>query len=117
MPDVAKNLEIEKTMALSINSSHEPYHILCKSHIVEKLDRPNLCVLGKLEKDIKLRDKFEYVNPALKPYFWGKDAIVESGIYALLKLVTYNKCANSCSLADEFDNIVDREGKLKHMSL
>ena len=52
------------------------------------------------------------MNPALKPYFWGKDAIVESGIYALLKLVTYNKCANSYSLADEFDNIVDREGKL-----
>ena len=73
--------------------------------------------MNKLEKDIKLRDKFESVNPALKPYFWGKDAIFESGIYALLKLVTYNKSANSCSLADKFDYNVEREGKMKHMSL
>ena len=26
---VAKNLEIEKTVPEMINSSHEPYHILC----------------------------------------------------------------------------------------
>ena len=74
-------------------------------------------MLGKLEKEIKLRDKFESVNPSLKPYFRGKDAIVEAGIYALLKLVTYNKSANSCSLADEFDYIVEREGKVKQMCL
>ena len=36
---VAKNLEIEKTVPKIINSAHEPYHILCKSHTVEKLDR------------------------------------------------------------------------------
>ena len=35
----------------------------------------------------------------------------------MLKLVTYDKSANSCSLADEFDYIVEREGKMKHMSL
>ena len=34
----------------------------------------------------------------MKPYFWGKDANVESGIYALVKFVTYNKSAHSCSL-------------------
>ena len=82
-----------------------------------KLDRSNLSVLNELEKDIKLRGKFESVNPALKPYFRGKDAIFESGIYALLNLVTYNKSANSCSLADELDYIVESEGKVKHMSL
>ena len=71
-----------------------------------KLDRSHLSVLNELEKDIKLRGKFESVNPALKPYFRGKDAIFESGIYALLNLVTYNKSANSCSLADELDYIV-----------
>ena len=44
-------------------------------------------------------------------------AIVESEIIALLKLVAYDKSANSCSLADEFDYIVERVGKIKHMSL
>ena len=88
-----------------------------KSHTVEKLDRSNLPVLNKLEKDIKLRDKFEYVNSAVKSYFRGKDAIAESGIYALLKLITYNKSANSCSFADKFDYIVEREGQVKHISL
>lgn len=59
-----------------------------KKFTVEKLERAYLSVLNKLEKWIKLRDKFEFVNPALKSYFRCKDAIVESGIYALLKLVT-----------------------------
>ena len=75
----------------------------------------NLSVLNKLEKGIKLRGKFESANPALKPDFRGKDAIVESGIYALLKFVTYNKSTNSCSLADKFDYIVEREVKVEHV--
>ena len=73
---VAKNLEIEKTAR-----NDKPDHILWKSHTVEKLDRLNLPVLNKLEKDTKLRDKFEYVNSAVKSYFRGKDAIVESGMH------------------------------------
>ena len=77
----------------------------------------NLSVLNKLEKGIKLRDKFVSVNPSLKPYYRGKDAFVESGICALLKFVTYNKPTNSCSLCDEFDYIVEREVKVKHVSL
>ena len=35
----------------------------------------------------------------------------------MLKLVTYVKSANSYSLAEEFDYIVDREGKVKQMPL
>ena len=114
---VAKNLLIEKTVAKSLNSTHEPYHILCKSHTLEKLDKSNLSVLNELEQSMKLRNTLESVNPALKPFFRGKAAVVEAGIYALLKLVTYDKSANSCSLVDESDYIVEREGKVKHMSL
>ena len=77
----------------------------------------NLSVLNKFEKDTKLRGKFVSVNPALKLYFWGKYAIVESGIHTLLNLVTCNKSANSCSLADEFEYIVEKEVKVKHVSL
>ena len=74
-----------------------------KKFTVEKLERAYLSVLNKLEKWIKLRDKFEFVNPALESYFRCKDAIVESGIYALLKLVIYNKSTNWCLLADKLD--------------
>ena len=35
----------------------------------------------------------------------------------MLKLVTYNKSSNFCSLADEFDYVVEQEGKIKHISL
>ena len=31
--------------------------------------------------------------------------------------MTCNRSANSCSLADEFDYVIEREGKIKHMSL
>lgn len=40
------------------------------------------------------------LNPAFKPYFGGKDAVVVSGTYGLQKLVTYNKSANSYSITD-----------------
>ena len=113
---VAKNL-IEKTVAKSLSSTYEPYYILCKSHTMEKLDKSNLSVLNELEQSMKIRNLLESVNPALKPFFRGKAAVVEAGIYALLIIVTYDKSANSCSLADEFDCIVEREGKVKHISL
>ena len=87
---VAKSLLIDKTAAKSLNSTHEPYHILCKSHSVEN-------VLNELEQSMRLRNTLESVNPALKQFFRGKAAIVEAGIYVLFKLVTYVKSANSCS--------------------
>ena len=74
-------------------------------------------MLSKVEKEVRLLEKLESISPALKPFFRGKDAIVEAGIAALLKLVAYDKSAHSCSLADEFDYIVEKEGKTKHLSL
>lgn len=50
-------------------------------------------------------------------YFQLKDAIVEFSVYALLRLVTYNKFAKSRSIADEFDCTVKGERKGKYMSL
>ena len=110
---IAKNLLLEKTVAKSLNSTHKPYHILCKSHTMEKLEKSNLSVLNELEQSMKLRNTLASINPALKTFFRGKAAVVEAGIYALLKLVTYDKSANSCSLTDEFDYIVEREGKVE----
>ena len=48
---VAKKLLIEKTVAKSLNHSHESYHILCKNHTMEKLDKTNLFVLNELEQE------------------------------------------------------------------
>ena len=70
-----------------------------------------MSILNDLEQSMKLRNTLESVNPALKPFFKGKAAVLEAGIYALLKLVTYDKSAILCSLADEFDYIVKREGE------
>ena len=118
MTDAAsKNLEIKKLVPKILNSQNQPYHILCNSHTVEKFDRSNLSVLSKLEKDTKLRDTLESINPWLKPFFRGKKTVAEAGNAALLKLVTYNKSSNFCPLADEFNYVVEQEGKIKHMSL
>ena len=82
------------------------------------LDRSNLKVLAKVEKEIKLQETFESINPSLKSFFRGKDDIAEGGYFSFTEnFFSYDKFANSCSLADEFDFIVEREGKVKHMSL
>ena len=104
---VAKNMDVEKMVPQIIRSNHIPYHLLCKSLTVEKLDKSTLDVLSQSEKCVSSKEKFESINSPLKPFFRGKIAIVESGISALLKLVAYDKSANSCSLADEFDYIVE----------
>ena len=47
---VSKNLKIEDLIGESLGSDHRPYHLLCKSHTVEKLDATNLEVLATIEK-------------------------------------------------------------------
>ena len=71
-----KNLEVDKMVPQIIGSNHIPYHILCKSHTVEKLDKSNLDLLSNLQKSVSLGEKFESINSALKSFFCGKIAIV-----------------------------------------
>ena len=94
-----------------------PFHILCKAHTVEALDRSNLNVLAEMEKKVNLRESFININPHLRSFYRGKTTVVVCGINALLKLVAPDHNANSVSLADEFDLIVERSGSVKHMSL
>ena len=114
---VSKNVKIEDLVAEKLGSKHIPYHLLCKSHVVEKLDASNLDVLAAFEERVKLRQCLEAINPALKPFFRGKKAVVVADIQAILKLVSYDKSGNSSSLAEEFDFTIEREGAVKHMSL
>ena len=113
---VSKNLKIEDLVAEKLGSKHIPYHLLCKSHVVEKLDASNLDVLAAFEERVKLRQCLEAINPALKPFFRGKKAVVVADIQAILKLVSYDKSGNSSSLAEEFDFIIEREGAVKLIS-
>ena len=80
---VTKNLGIKDTVPEGLGSTHHPYHLLCKSHTVEALDRSSLEVLSKIEKSVSQQQTMEGNNPALKCFFRGKAAIVEAGIDAV----------------------------------
>ena len=118
MTDAAsKNLGFEKEVSAALQTDHIPHHLLCKAHTVEALDISNLRVLSSLEKQVKLQQKIEAVDPSLRSFFRGRPAVVVAGIVALLKLVTHDKSAASTSLSDEFDLLCEAEGVVKHMVL
>ena len=56
---VAKNLTVEELVSEELGTDHVPKRALCKSHVVEKLDRSNLEVLAEAESKINLRPKME----------------------------------------------------------
>ena len=87
----------------SLGSDHWPYHLLCKSHTIEKLDATNLKVLATIEKSVKQRQLFELINPSLKSFFQGKKTVVEAGMGALMTLVSHDKSGKSFSQAELFD--------------
>ena len=57
--------------------------------------------MAAFEEKVKLWQYLEAINPALKPFFRGKEAT--------LRPVSYDKSGNSSSLAEEFDFIIERE--------
>ena len=56
---VSKILKIEDLIGEYLGSDHQPYHLLCKSYTVEKLDATNLKVLATIETSVK---KKSYLN-------------------------------------------------------
>ena len=66
---VLKNLKIEDLIGESLGSDHRAYHLLCKSHTVEKLDATNLKVLATIKKTVKQRELFKSINPSMKSFF------------------------------------------------
>lgn len=70
LTDAAKKmLRIENWIVSKLNSQCKPMHLLCKSHTVEALDRSNLDVLAKIEKQVNQRRTLENINPSLKSFF------------------------------------------------
>ena len=54
----AKNLTIEEFICKSFNLNYISIHLLCKSHTVETLDRPNIEILSKTESKVKQTELF-----------------------------------------------------------
>ena len=48
-----KKLGIEENIFIALESFHQPYHLICKSHTVEALDLFYLEGLTKIEKSVK----------------------------------------------------------------
>ena len=112
---VMKNLGIEETIPKALGSIYHPHHLLCKSPTMEALDKSNLEVLSGIEKTVRQQEIFESINPALRSFFRGKKALVEAGIEAILTLITHDKSGKSCSQADLFYYICEREGMSKRV--
>ena len=75
------------------------------SHTVEGLDRASLKVVTNcLETPFNLRAEIESINPGLRSLF-RSSTVVQAGMTALLKIVTPDTSANSCSLAVPFERL------------
>ena len=66
---VGKNIQIGDEVAEVLQSSHIPYHLLCKSHPAEAFDRSNIHVLADIEKQLDFRNKLQTLNPQLLSLF------------------------------------------------
>ena len=82
MDAVTKNLGIGEMVSTMLGSSHQSYHLLCRTHTGEVLDRSDLEVLCKIEKSVKKLYVLEQIHPSLKSFFRGKKAVAEAGIEA-----------------------------------
>ena len=113
---VTKNLGTEETVSTMLGSSHQLYHLLCKSQTVEALDRSNLEVLSKTEKSVNQQDVLDQIIPSLKSFFRGKKALVKAGIEDLLSLITHDKSGKSSSQADLFNQSAKESKSIKEYS-
>ena len=53
--NVAKNLNIEDSIAATLNSTHIPFYLPYVNHTCEVFDKGNICVLKVAEKQLRLR--------------------------------------------------------------
>ena len=84
---------------------------------MERFDQSNLSVLTqRVRESVKLRDRLESVNRRLSHSSMEK-RLLQKHVFLHCSACIYDKLANSCSLANKFDYVVERKGKSKHMLL
>ena len=114
---VSKNWKVEHLVAKKLNSNHIPDHYLCNAHTSEEFDKMILSVLINIENQISLREKLEASNPQLRSFYRGNTCIVVCALKAICKLISPDTSGKSSSLSDEFDLLIEKEGKVKLISL
>ena len=114
---VTKNLQVENKVATELKSDHIPIHILCKSHVCEKLDESCVNALVKIESEIKIAELIIKRQPRLKSFVRQSKCLVMCAIKALMKLVSNEESAKPTSLAKEFDIELEKDGQAKSLSL
>jgi hypothetical protein len=114
---VSKNMGVTDLISEKLETTYIPFHTLCKAHLTEGLDRSNIDTVGAIEQEVGVRKALESVNPSLKPFFRGEKCVAVAGIKCLCSLVAPEKSSKPSSLYDEFNFILEREKKSKHISL
>ena len=108
---VSKNLNIEASVAATLNSTHVPFHLLCVSHTCEVSDKGNLSVLKEAEDKLRLRDILIMRMPCLKSFLSANKSITLTALEALNKLVTND--GHLSSQWELFEKILTDKNKTK----
>ena len=117
MTDIdTKNLSIEDAISTLLKSGYKTYHLLCKSHRVEAIDRSSLEVLSQIKKSVNQQDVLEKINPALKSFFRGKKHYLRQMLkhyLPLLSMITLQR--RFTKLGKTALSILDAEGILQKL--
>ena len=100
---VRKNLKIEDGVADVLKSNYKPYHLFCKSHLVEAFVRSNIEVLSTIENQLHFREKLESINLPVRSFLRGEKCVAVCWIKSILNLISHDKSATSTNQADLFD--------------
>ena len=100
---VSKNLKIEDGVIDVLKSNYKPYHLLCKSHLVEAFDRSNIEVISAIENQLNFREKLESINLSVLSFLRGEKCVAVCGIKSILNLTSHDKSASSTNQADLLD--------------
>ena len=74
-------------------------------------------MLVGIEQQIKLRDRIEVVNPAIRQFTRGSNSVIIMRIESILNMTSHQKSAGLTNLTDLFDIICEEEARTKHMPL
>ena len=112
---VGKSLKVEELVAEDLQFNNKPYHLLCKSHVVEPFD-----VLATVENQlsfVSFREKLTAKNPTVRLLLRDCQTAVETGICSIVNLISHDKSASSTNQVNLFDYILQRENKVKHIAV
>ena len=110
--------QIENGTAAALGSNHIPLHLLCKAHTIEAMDISNINVLASLESSLKFREASESINACVKSFARGEKLVVFYVIQSTDNFASHYKSSSSSTNPAELINyVLQRENKVKHLSL